>query len=1129
MSRQSWLLLTVWLCASGQVVAVPTPAALHGAHGSDRNPVHSGPLLSGMPASPHSFEAWQPDGKRITLYLRGDARLHWLEDSEGYAVVKRGKAYVYAQRDGDGESAPSSLLVGSDDPARAGLVPGGLFAREVLAQRQTGAALAPVSSGLSGRLKNLVILLRFANHTSRTLPSTSDIDTVFNAVGGDEALAPTGSVTDFYLENSYGALTLESTVVGWVTLPGTEQYYADGRSGLGTPRMDEALLTALDLLDPLVDLSRYDDNQDGSIDAISFVHSGYAAEHGGTDSDGADYDQRIWSHRGSIPTWTSAEGVSVTRYYIVPAFWDVSGAAPVRIGVICHELGHFLGLPDLYDRDPGPGAGIGSHGLMANSWGFSGTQLNPPYLSAWSKIQLGWLNPTVIHEPGAYEAPQVETHPVVYRLDLGYPRGEYLLIENRQPVSFESTMPQGGLAIWHIDESAGLDTQGYPGQPGWPQNGNHYRVALLQADGNYDLERGYNRGDSGDLFHGGGVAEIGPFTVPGTFGYQGGRITFTGNTIEHISESGPLMRFRFTRSDTVNCNGRRVSDMTSIEPMPMPQTIRGSVTSTTSDICTFQVCEAESYTFTFCREGGTANFDTHLCLLNTSGDLLAQSDNSCGALSEITADLDPGSYVVVVSGQGSGEGSYSLAYFSQGFGCRECAQRRLVSRGSIAPDAEPRTVSGTISYATSDAYTFEAREAGTYTFTFCRGDGTADYDTWICLLDATGRVIAQNDDSCELLSEVRAMLAPGTYTVAVSGYPGTAGSYTLAYFLFNCNGRAAIFRGELGPTPEPRTVRGRIQPTTAALYTFEACGRTRHTFTFCVAGGSANYDTWLCLLDDSNRLVAANDNACGTLSELSVVLDPGAYSISVSGSGSAAGQYNLTYFVESPSRCTRCNGRILVARDEIEPTLATRSVSGSVTPAAGESHSFEVCERGRYTFTLCSGGGSADYDTLLCLLDSSGNVLVANDDACGLLSEVSAVLDPGRYAIAVSGYEIDAGSYTLAYFADVRNACDPVGGGQVPGDCNQDGMVSIADAVCVFRMLFQGAPAPAACGGGFAVADGTAVLIDWQPDGSVNLSDGIAVLRFLFAAGPAHHLTRSGAASNECVPIVGCSANDSCP
>jgi hypothetical protein len=104
----------------------------------------------------------------------------------------------------------------------------------------------------------------------------------------------------------------------------------------------------------------------------------------------------------------------------------------------------------------------------------------------------------------------------------------------------------GGLAIWHIDDNAGYNTQGFPGQAGWPGNGNHYRVALLQADGDYDLERNVNRGDSGDLYRAGFVAEIGPHTSPSTDAYQGGTVYQTGHVITGISSSDSSMQFTLT-------------------------------------------------------------------------------------------------------------------------------------------------------------------------------------------------------------------------------------------------------------------------------------------------------------------------------------------------------------------------------------------------------------------------------------------------------------------------------------------------------------------------------------------------------------------------------------------------------
>jgi M6 family metalloprotease-like protein len=531
------------------------------------------PAAWGMPPNPNPIKVRQPDGTEIVLRMRGGEGYHWFEDLDGFTVVLEEGVYRYAKLGTDKRLAATDLVVGRVEPRRAGLQPHILPPRDVLEREQAAYLSEPqdptrAASGVPpvGPVKNLVVLCKFSNHTFgvQTRPE-ADYDVLFNAVGGHPTLAPTGSVRDLYLENSYGTLTLDSTVVAWVTLPQTEAYYANGQSGTGYgfPQNAQGMVRdALDLVDPLVDFGEFDTDNDGYIDAISIVHSGYGAEFGGNPN-------RIWSHRWSLwqlpgGQWTSGDtngngvAVKVYPYHTEPALWGTSGTQISRIGVIAHEIGHFFGLPDLYDINGG-GQGIGSWGMMANSWGFTGDQLNPPHFSAWSKIFLGWVTPTVISTPGTYSAPQVVTNPVVYRIDQGFPAGEYLLIENRQPVGIESTIPQGGLAIWHIDEAkSGNTDQGYPGQSGWPQNNQHYKVALLQADGDFDLERGLNRGDSGDPYHGQGACSLGPDTSPNTDAYQNGVISATGIAISVLDPSGSSMDFEF--GGFSDCNGNGQSD-----------------------------------------------------------------------------------------------------------------------------------------------------------------------------------------------------------------------------------------------------------------------------------------------------------------------------------------------------------------------------------------------------------------------------------------------------------------------------------------------------------------------------------------------------------------------------------------
>ena len=340
----------------------------------------------------------------------------------------------------------------------------------------------------TGVVKNLVILCEFKDHKaspdSYTRPQ-ADYDTFFNSVVPAVPQAPSGSVRDYFLQNSYGAMTLDSSVVAWVTLPQNEVYYSDGEGGMGAwPNNSQRMIRdALDLVDLTVDFGDFDTDNDGYVDAIDFIHSGYDAAWTGD-------EDHIWSHltrlnrpNGVNREWTSAdenedeENVKVDLYHTEAALRGASGNAICPIVTTLHETGHYFGLPDLYDTDKSS-KGIGSWGLMGGKPFYtdeSDIGDNPSHLCAWSKIQFGWITPAVAAASGSYTLRQAETHPDVLKISSGYPENEYLLIENRQPAGFESKIPQGGLAVWHIDDTKGTidgndvnDDEGYPGQEGWP-------------------------------------------------------------------------------------------------------------------------------------------------------------------------------------------------------------------------------------------------------------------------------------------------------------------------------------------------------------------------------------------------------------------------------------------------------------------------------------------------------------------------------------------------------------------------------------------------------------------------------------------------------------------------------------
>jgi len=214
-----------------------------------------------------------------------------------------------------------------------------------------------------------------------------------------------------------------------------------------------------------------------------------------------------------------------------------------------------LGLPDLYDTD-GSSEGIGRWGVMASgSWNNSG--IRPGHFCSWSKIQLGWITPTVLgtSQTGINIA-RLSANAQAYKITSGMASDEYLLVENRQTSGndFDDSLPGSGLLIYHIDDNQTNNN-----------NENQYWVGVLQADGLWDLENNINRGDAGDPFPGStNNRYLGPDSNPDTDSYYNGD---TGIVISNISNSGDPMSFNFGGQPfTIYNDGAGTLSVNSITP-----------------------------------------------------------------------------------------------------------------------------------------------------------------------------------------------------------------------------------------------------------------------------------------------------------------------------------------------------------------------------------------------------------------------------------------------------------------------------------------------------------------------------------------------------------------------------------
>ncbi|MDD5530178.1 MAG: T9SS type A sorting domain-containing protein [bacterium] len=375
-------------------------------------------------------------------------------------------------------------------------------------------------------------------------------------------------------------------------LPYSLLYYGepmDFERGLLTLFKDA--VTTCDKESPEINFSKYS----GDSGAVIVFHAGGCWQTDYMGDSPYDIPAAFISNVGSYfstPVWVDNQTVAINEGILYPQTSFQDGVYSFLQGGLAHEMGHQLGLWDLYDTE-GQTIGIGGWDLMGTgNWNLDG--MVPPYINAFNSEKLGFISPTLLNKDttvsilwrGGVVGNSV---PKVYNIPIN--TGEHYLVEERlvsypsKDTIFKDTIYSadsslhldsssvrvwkdgvmtwfydydfglppdsgcGGLAIWHIDgNKISQDSAMNTVNAGFPKG-----VDMEEADGIQDFETSLRSvvdgeaafyGTKYDVFYKGNsidtIAEFTPYTSPNTDDNIGG---ISNIFVENISSPDSVMNF----------------------------------------------------------------------------------------------------------------------------------------------------------------------------------------------------------------------------------------------------------------------------------------------------------------------------------------------------------------------------------------------------------------------------------------------------------------------------------------------------------------------------------------------------------------------------------------------------------